>query len=92
MALRASARQMDDEGGEEGPKDRWVRSGEYKVDDDASGAGPLDDRGACTPAGGVVEAGHIDALTVWSLLGASLSRSSRAARSRAQLYSLVRLC
>ena len=52
---------MDDEGGEDGPKDRRVRSGEYKVDDDASGAKPLDDRGACTPAGGVVEAGHIDA-------------------------------
>jgi len=53
----------------------WVRPA-VKVGDDASGAGPLDDRGACTPARGVVEAEPIDARTLWSL-----SRLSRAARS-----------
>jgi hypothetical protein len=41
---------------------------EYKVDDDDSGVGPLDDRGACTPAAGVVEAGNIDALSTYPLL------------------------
>ena len=41
---------------------------EYTVDDDDSGVGPLDDRGACTPAAGVVEAGNIDALSTYPLL------------------------